>query len=189
MLYVMADARAARPRVNIEYGICFLRRQFILFWQHFQCTISEERFMKIKDIVKAKGSTVFSIHPDKTVRDAIEMLIQYNIGSLLVVDDARPVGIFTERDTLRICASEEGRLAEIRIGDVMTSDLIIGRLEDDVEDMMKVMTDKHIRHLPVLEQGFLAGMVSIGDLVKSQLDEKTVTILYLRDYITGNDMR
>lgn len=145
--------------------------------------------MKIKDIVKAKGSTVFSVHPDKTVRDAIDMLVQYNIGSLLVVDDARPVGIFTERDTLRICAKDEERLAEVRIGDVMSTDLIIGQLEDEVEDMLKVMTEKHIRHLPILEHGYLAGMVSIGDLVKSQLDENAVTIHYLRDYITGKDMR
>ncbi|MCZ7557706.1 MAG: CBS domain-containing protein [Bacteroidia bacterium] len=145
--------------------------------------------MKIKDIVKAKGATVFSIHPDKTVRDAIGMLVQYNIGSLLVVEDARPVGIFTERDTLRICAKEDVRLEDVRIADVMTRDLIIGELEDDVEDMMKVMTSKHIRHLPILENGYLAGMVSIGDLVKSQLDENAVTIHYLRDYITGKDMR
>jgi CBS domain-containing protein len=145
--------------------------------------------MKLKDIVKAKGSTVFSIHPDKTVKDAIDMLIQYNIGSLLVVDDAKPLGIFTERDILRICATDAGRLNEILVRDSMTSNLIIGQLDDDVEDVMQVMTDRRIRHLPILQEGYVAGMISIGDLVKSQHDEKDVTIHYLKDYITGKDLR
>ena len=145
--------------------------------------------MKLKDIVKAKGSTVFSIHPDKTVKDAIDMLIQYNIGSLLVIDDAKPVGIFTERDILRICATDAERLDDIIVRDVMTGNLIIGQLDDEVEDVMQVMTDRRIRHLPILQEGYVAGMISIGDLVKSQHDEKDVTIHYLKDYITGNDMR
>ncbi|MBR9974291.1 MAG: CBS domain-containing protein [Bacteroidetes bacterium] len=145
--------------------------------------------MKIKDIVRAKGSTVFSIDPDKSVKDAIDMLVQYNIGSLLVVVDARPVGIFTERDTLGAVARDPEGFFLLRIGDVMTTDLIIGDLEDDVEDAMTVMTGKRIRHLPIMAGDRVAGMVSIGDLVKSQHDEKSVTIRYLKDYITGNDMR
>ena len=145
--------------------------------------------MQIKDIVKTKGSTVFSIHPDKTVKDAIDMLLEFNIGSLLVVEDAHPVGIFTERDSLRICSEQAEQLKSIRIGEVMTSELIIGRLEDDVASVMHVMTEKRIRHLPIIEEGYVAGMVSIGDLVKSQHDENELTIHYLKDYITGNDMR
>lgn len=145
--------------------------------------------MKLKDIVKAKGSTVFSIHPEKSVKDAIDMLIQYNIGSLLVIDGARPVGIFTERDILRICAVDAARLDEITVSGVMTQNLIIGQLEDDVEEVMGVMTEKRIRHLPVMQDDHVAGMISIGDLVKSQHDEKDITIHYLKDYITGNDMR
>lgn len=145
--------------------------------------------MKLKDIVKAKGSTVFSIDPDKSVKDAIDMLVRFNVGSLLVLADARPVGIFTERDTLRAVAKDPATLADIRIGDVMSTELIIGDLEDDVEDAMQVMTEKRIRHLPVMSEERLAGLVSIGDLVKSQYEEKTVTIRYLKDYITGNHMR
>jgi CBS domain-containing protein len=145
--------------------------------------------MKLKDIIKTKGTTVFSIHPEKSVRDAVDMLVRYKIGALLVMRDARPVGIFTERDTLRVVASDAGRLGEILIEAVMTTDLIVGDPEDDVEIAMHVMTEKRIRHLPVLVDGSLAGMVSIGDLVKSQHDEKTVTIRYLKDYITGHDMR
>ena len=145
--------------------------------------------MKLKDIVKAKGSTVFSIDPDKSVKDAIDMLVRFNVGSLLVIADARPVGIFTERDTLRAVAKDPAALEDIRIGDVMSTELIIGDLEDDVEDAMQVMTEKRIRHLPVMSEERLAGLVSIGDLVKSQYDEKSVTIRYLKDYITGNHMR
>lgn len=145
--------------------------------------------MKLKDIVKAKGSTVFSIHPEKTVKEAIDMLIQYNIGSLLVINDAQPVGIITERDILRICASDAERLGVVPVSDIMTTNLIVGQLDDDVEDVMQVMTDRRIRHLPVMLEDHVGGMISIGDLVKSQHDEKEVTIHYLKDYITGNDMR
>jgi CBS domain-containing protein len=145
--------------------------------------------MKLKDIVKAKGATVFSIHPEKSVKDAIDMLVQYKIGALLVLDGVRPVGIFTERDTLRIVAASADRLSEIRIADVMTRELIISQLDDEVEDAMTVMTEKRIRHLPILADDHVAGMVSIGDLVKSQHEEKSVTIRYLKDYITGHDMR
>jgi CBS domain-containing protein len=145
--------------------------------------------MKLKDIIKVKGSTVFSIDPDKTVKDAVDMLITYNIGSLLVTENARPVGIFTERDILRVVVSSADRLAEIPVREVMSRDLIISQLEDEIGDAMHVMTSKRIRHLPVLADDRIAGMVSIGDLVKSQHDEKEVTIRYLKDYITGNDMR
>ncbi len=145
--------------------------------------------MKIKDIVNMKGATVFSIHPEKSVKDAIDMLVLYKVGSILVVDEARPVGIFTERDILRVVADNADRLSEIRVAEVMTRELIIAELDDDVEDAMTVMTEKRVRHLPILVDGHVAGLVSIGDLVKSQHDEKTVTIRYLKDYITGNDMR
>ena len=145
--------------------------------------------MKLKDIVLAKGATVFSIHPEGSVKDAIDMLVQYNIGALLVLDEGRPVGIFSERDTLRVVGASPDRLAEIHIADVMTRDLIICQLDDEVDDAMTVMTEKRIRHLPVLSDDHVAGMVSIGDLVKSQHEEKAVTIRYLKDYITGHDMR
>lgn len=145
--------------------------------------------MKLKDIVKAKGSTVFSIDPDKSVKDAIDMLVRYNVGSLLVIEDAQPVGIFTERDTLRAVAKDPTSLEGIRIGDMMSTELIIGDLEDEVEDAMQVMTEKRIRHLPVMTEERLAGLVSIGDLVKSQYEEKSVTVRYLKDYITGNHLR
>ncbi|MDX9758254.1 MAG: CBS domain-containing protein [Bacteroidota bacterium] len=145
--------------------------------------------MKLKDIVKTKGSTVFSIDPDKSVKDAIDMLVQYNIGSLLVIEEGSPVGIFTERDILRNVATRLEELVHIPVRDAMSIDLIIGDVDDEVEDAMHVMTSKRIRHLPVMNEDRIAGMVSIGDLVKTQHDEKTVTIRYLKDYITGNDLR
>ncbi|MBR9979157.1 MAG: CBS domain-containing protein [Bacteroidetes bacterium] len=145
--------------------------------------------MKLKDIIKVKGSTVFSIDPEKSVKDAVDMLITYNIGSLLVMENAHPIGIFTERDILRVVVSSADRLSEIPVREVMSRNLIISQLEDEVSVAMHVMTTKRIRHLPVLAEDRIAGMVSIGDLVKSQHDEKDITIRYLKDYITGNDMR
>ena len=141
--------------------------------------------MKIKDIVKEKGPTVFSIDPDRTVKDAIETLVNHGVGSLLVVEDAVPIGIFTERDILQLVCKDASVLGETSIRSVMSTELIIGRLDDDVESALSVMTEKHIRHLPIVEAGYVAGMVSIGDLVKSQLNEQTATITYLSDYIAG----
>ncbi len=141
--------------------------------------------MKIKDIVKEKGPTVFSIDPDRTVKDAIETLVENGIGSLLVVENALPIGIFTERDILQFVNKDASTLGETTIRSVMSTELIIGRLDDDVESALSVMTEKRIRHLPIVESGYVAGMVSIGDLVKSQMSEKTATITYLSDYIAG----
>lgn len=146
--------------------------------------------MKIKDIIKEKGPTVYSIDPDRSVKEAIEFLVQHGIGSLLVVEDARPIGIFTERDSLRICHLEPEHLADITVRSRMSSHLIIGQLEDDVESIMCVMTEKRIRHLPVIEDsGAVAGMISIGDIVKSLHDHHESEVRYLKDYITGNDMK
>ena len=146
--------------------------------------------MKIRDIIKAKGPTVYSIDPDSFVSDAIEMLVRHGIGSLLVVEDSVPLGIFTERDTLRVCHTDAHRLGEIPVRDIMSTELIVGRLDDDVEDVMSVMTEKRIRHIPIVEKhGAIAGLVSIGDIVKSQLHEHATTVRYLKDYITGNDIR
>jgi len=144
--------------------------------------------MKIRDILQAKGTEVKTIAAQRSVREAIETLVQYNIGSLLVVEGANVAGIVTERDILRACRNNADRLTSLRIAEIMTSDLIIGRTDDDVENALGVMTAQHIRHLPILNGTELEGIVSIGDLVKSQLDERAVLIRYLKDYITGTNV-
>ena len=142
--------------------------------------------MKLQHILSAKAPGMFTISPTHTVKQAIDLLVENNIGSLLVVNDGGLAGIITERDILRLCSTRIAEIHTIPVGDAMTTDLIIGRPDDEVEYTMSVMTDRHIRHMPVMDGGDIAGMVSIGDLVKSQLQEGEVVIRHLKDYITGN---
>ncbi len=141
--------------------------------------------MKIKDILKDKGPMVFSISPGLTVGAAVEMLAQYNVGSVLVIDGGLPVGILTERDVLRACHRDPAGFQGMIVGDVMTRDLIIGSPDDNIEDVMTIMTEKHIRHFPILADGRVAGLISIGDILKSLMQAHAVEIRYLRDYIGG----
>ena len=142
--------------------------------------------MHLYNILRGKGNNVFSIEPGATVMHAIEILVEHNIGALLVVENGRPAGIITERDVLRLSRKDPSLLATTPVADVMTSDLIVGQPDDDVERTMAVLSEAHIRHLPIMDGDKIAGMISIGDLVKSQLQEGAVTIHYLRDYITGH---
>ena len=129
--------------------------------------------MNVQDILDRKGSSeVRTIAPDRTIAEAVAQLVEHNIGSLIVVEGERPVGIVTERDILRCCADDIGRAASTRVADVMTRDLIIGEAEDTVDYVMGIMTRNRIRHLPIFDQGRdILGMVSIGDVVESQLHE------------------
>ena len=142
--------------------------------------------MKIRDIINAKGS-VFTIEPSKTVREAIKRLVEWNIGALPVcVEPGKLLGIITERDVLRLCARDDLQATSaLRVEEVMTKDLVIGLLDDDVDYVMSVMTQRRIRHLPVLEAGQLVQIISIGDVVKARHDSTETEIRFLRDYIAG----
>ncbi len=142
--------------------------------------------MKMADILKEKGAGVRTIGPEQTIEEAIDLLVQHNIGSLLVTEGQAILGIITERDILRACRRHAKELDRVRIGTVMSKNLVIANPEDEVEEVMAVITAKHIRHMPIMKDGKLAGIVSIGDLVKSQLKATTAEIKYLRDYISGN---
>ena len=142
--------------------------------------------MHLHNILKDKGSKVFTISPERTVMEAVDILVEHNIGALLVVENAHPAGIITERDVLRLSRRDPSLLSTLPVSEIMTRDLIIGHPDDEVEHTMAVLTEAHIRHLPLMVGDQIAGMISIGDLVKSQLQEGAVTIRYLRDYITGN---
>ncbi|MFP4368188.1 MAG: CBS domain-containing protein [Candidatus Kapaibacterium sp.] len=143
--------------------------------------------MKIKDILKGKGPQVFTIGEEKQLRDAIKTLVNNNIGSLLVIDSGGKIsGIITERDILRASNEDPVKMQDMYIRDVMTKNVIVAEPEDDVVYAELAMTQNHIRHLPILRDKVLVGVISIGDLVKNQLKEVRHENKYLRDYIGGN---
>lgn len=143
--------------------------------------------MKIKDILKTKGGEVITIEMEKTVHEAIKVLVKHNIGALLVLDKKETlVGIITERDILRECADRSGLLKKTKIKEVMTKDLIIGVLDDEIEYTMGIMTKNRIRHLPILDNNNIVGVISIGDVVKAQLHETEFDNRYLKQYIFGH---
>lgn len=152
--------------------------------------------MRISDILRRKGGDVVTIEPSATVHEAIQRLNQHSIGALLVTDDTGQLcGIITERDMLRECgdrctrlaapAGDDGSECPALVKDVMTTDVIIGVPEDDLNYVMGVMTKNRIRHLPVFEQGKLAGIVSIGDVVNAHVEEADFENRVLQDYIHG----
>ena len=141
--------------------------------------------MKIEDILRTKGHEVVTITESQTVLDAVKVLVDENIGSLVVTDGQRPVGIFTERDVLRLTARAPGDLETIQIGEVMTKDVITASPDDALLAVMEVMTENKIRHVPVMLDDRLAGMVSIGDLVNAFRVSAESENSQLRQYIQG----
>ncbi|MBC8184380.1 CBS domain-containing protein [candidate division KSB1 bacterium] len=142
--------------------------------------------MKVKEILKTKGPEVITIGEEKTVKEALASLVKNNIGSLIVInEDGKITGIITERDILKECNKKEGKLGELIVKDVMTKDLIIGEADDEVESVEVIMTENRVRHLPILSQKRLVGIISIGDVVKGQIQESQVENRYLKDYIEG----
>ena len=139
--------------------------------------------MLVRDILAQKGSAVFSCHPDDTLADVVASLMQRNCGSLVVLDGDQMVGIVTERDVLRSCAELRGPLDFVQVSERMTTDPITARLDDEVAGVMGVMTERRIRHLPVMEHGRLCGMISIGDVVKAHHGELCQENHYLKTYI------
>jgi CBS domain-containing protein len=147
--------------------------------------------MTLHDILRNKGTNVFTIQPEATLADVAQALAQHNIGSLLVSQPAdsrgdRLLGIITERDVVRACAKHPAMaLRELTVADYMVRNPITVSPSDSVEDTMGLMTERRIRHLPVVEEGRLAGMISIGDVVKAQHDSLTMENHYLKSYIQG----
>jgi CBS domain-containing protein len=140
--------------------------------------------MKVKDILKTKGPEVITIGEVKNIYDAIDTLVKHRIGALIVLNESADiVGIISERDVMRENHKQYGSLAEVK--DVMTRKVIIGEPEDDVEYVESIMTQNRIRHLPIISNEKLVGMISIGDIIKAILKEAKVENRYLHDYIKG----
>lgn len=139
--------------------------------------------MLVQHILADKGSAVHSCSPDDTLADVVDLLVGHNIGSLLVMRDGEMVGIITERDILRACAATHGPLTSLRVEDRMTRCPISSSPDDEISDVMCLMTERRIRHVPVVENGRLIGIISIGDTVKAQHDELCRENYYLKSYI------
>ena len=142
--------------------------------------------MKVKDVLSQKGWNAVTIHPERSLRRAMGVMIENQIGALPVVcDDGGLVGIITERDLFRYCFHNRGLDEEAVVADVMTQELIVGVPDDDVDYIASVMTKNRIRHIPIVEDGKLTGIVSIGDVIKNKLKDMSVTNRYLMEYING----
>lgn len=128
--------------------------------------------MKLSDVLFEKGTRVYSSWETDPVLTAVETLVSNNIGALAILNrEGRLTGIFSERDILRLVSKNAGQLAKLAVCDFMTKDVITGTPDDTVDEAMARMTQNRIRHLPVLNSDKLIGMISIGDLVKAQLEE------------------
>lgn len=139
----------------------------------------------IAKVLAAKGNEVHTIAPDATVYEAVVRMVEKNVGSLLVLDGDKIAGIVTERDYLRQIAVKGRTSKTTRVGEIMTTPLVYVGPGQTVEEAMAIMSDRRIRHLPVVDGGRLIGLVSIGDLVKRVASDQKFHIQYLTDYICG----
>ncbi len=139
---------------------------------------------RLAEILDRKGVSVVRIASESTAHEAVQKMVEHGVGSVLVMEGERIVGIFTERDYLRRVALP-GLAPSTPVGTLATTQLVVVSPHDSVLDCMAVMTQRRIRHVPVMEHGEVCGMVSIGDLVKHVSAEQQVEIQFLREYIAG----
>lgn len=140
--------------------------------------------MKIEDIVRKKGAEVVTISASATIADLVALLAERNIGGVVVSADGRHIdGIITERDVVRHLATDGGPVLERTVGELMTAQVLTGKPDDTLEETAHTMTYSRIRHLPVARDGELAGIVSIGDVVKYRIDQLTDERNHLLEYL------
>ena len=139
----------------------------------------------VRLVLKQKGQNVWHVSPDGCVYDAIEIMADKHVGALMVVSEGKLVGVVSERDYARKVILQGKSSKQTQVKEIMTSPAIFVTPEQTVEDSMRIMTDNHIRHLPVVENGIVLGVVSIGDLVKWMISAQQHTISQLRSYITS----
>ena len=140
---------------------------------------------RLYEILEEKGGDVFEIDGGASVFEAVQLMVEMNAGSLLVTEGGEITGIVTERDYLRRVTLEGRAERETAVREIMSSPLIVASPQTTVDECMALMTDRRIRHVPVVEEGKVVGLVSIGDLVKCKSKLQTFEIQYLTDYITS----
>ena len=139
----------------------------------------------VAQLLRTKGNEVLSVAPGTAVFEALRRMAEKNVGAVLVLEGERLVGIFSERDYARKVILKGKASKETPVRDIMTTHVLYVRPEQTIEDCMALMTDKRVRHLPVLDEERLAGVISIGDVVKAIIDEQQFIIEQLQNYITG----
>jgi CBS domain-containing protein len=139
----------------------------------------------IRHILQHKGCEVWTTSPDTIVFDALILMAEKNIGALLVVDQDNLVGILSERDYARKVVLKGKASRDLRVSEIMTDKVVYIRPEQTPEESLALMTDKKVRHLPVLEEHQLVGLISIGDVVKAIISDREFTIDQLENFITG----
>jgi CBS domain-containing protein len=140
---------------------------------------------RLAEILEVKGSDVLEIDADASVFEAVQLMVEMNVGSLLVKEGGEVAGIVTERDYLRRVTLEGRTERHTEVREIMSSPLIVVTPDTTVDECMALMTDRRIRHLPVVEDGKIVGLVSIGDLVKFRSQQQSFEIQYLTTYITA----
>lgn len=140
---------------------------------------------KINEILSHKGATVWTVSPDVTVFEAIQLMADKNVGALLVTEKGKLVGILSERDYTRKVALRGKSSKELRVREILSDRVTTATPAHSIEDCMRLMTENRVRHLPVLDAGEIKGIVSIGDLVNWIISAQTTTIHQLETYISG----
>ena len=140
----------------------------------------------VKNILEAKGNAIFTITPDTSVYHALELMVEKNVSALLVMENDKLAGIFTERDYARKVVLKGKSSKETSIGEIMTRDLITVSPDSTIDECMELMTGKFIRHLPVMGDNKLAGIISIGDVVRRIIEEQKSIIGHMEKYIAGS---
>lgn len=139
----------------------------------------------VRHLLETKGYEIWSIKPDRTVFEALERMAEKGVGALLVMKDKDLAGIFSERDHARRVDIEGKRAQDTTVSDVMTTDVLTVTPEQSIDECMAVMTEQRVRHLPVVEEGQVIGVISIGDVVKEVIAEQEFRIEQLQNYISG----
>jgi CBS domain-containing protein len=140
---------------------------------------------RVSEILRKKGGEVLKIEASATVFEAIKRIVELNVGSILVTEGDQVVGIMTERDYLRKVAVHGRTSHDTTVGEIMSAPLVYVTPQTTIDESMAIMTDRRIRHLPVVEDDDVVGIVSIGDVVKFQSNEQSFQIKYLTEYISG----
>lgn len=139
----------------------------------------------VTEILKTKGREVWTVSPDSTVYDALQVMADKNVGALMVLERDEVVGVFSERDYARKVILKGKASKDTLVREIMSTELVWVRPDQTIEVCMNLMTNKRIRHLAVLDEGRLVGVISIGDVVKAIISEQEFTIQQLEHYITG----